>query len=49
MRDIICDCGQELLLEHDDTECDCGRCYNIFGQQLKSHAQRDAELPQNDI
>ncbi len=46
---IMCDCGNELLLWDDDNECEtCHKCFNIFGQQLKTHQQRFNERPEND-
>jgi len=38
-----CACGRTVEILYDDTECGCGRCYNLFGQELKSHAQRQRE------
>jgi hypothetical protein len=35
-----CACGRAVEILYDDTECPCGRCYNLFGQELKSQAQR---------
>lgn len=38
-----CECMRVIEILYDDTECDCGRCYNLFGQELKSHEQRERE------
>lgn len=32
----ICECGNEITLNHDAEECEhCGRLHNLFGQELK--------------
>jgi hypothetical protein len=34
----LCSCGQEIILDADyqgAVRCDCGKWYNIFGQELK--------------
>ena len=28
------DCGRVVILDYDGVDCECGRCYNIFGQAL---------------
>lgn len=36
---IRCYCGSELHLVSSNTECDCGRTFNKYGQQLESRAR----------
>lgn len=31
----LCSCGAEVILDADAVRCDCGKWYNIFGQELK--------------
>lgn len=38
-----CPCGRRILIEYDDTPCDCGRYYNLSGQELIPPDQREPE------
>jgi len=38
-----CPCGREVTIQFDDTECECGRYYNLFGQELVPPSQREYE------
>lgn len=31
---IRCDCGREIVIHNDATDCECGRWYNLYGQEL---------------
>lgn len=33
-RYITCDCGETLYVDNFTNECECGRLYNAFGQEL---------------
>lgn len=35
MNEIICSCGEEVyLIDPLDNLCTCGKCYNLFGQEV---------------
>lgn len=36
MKTMKCTCGKEMLYNYHYHcfECDCGKCYNAFGQEL---------------
>ena len=40
---ITCDCGEDVWLTSNYNECDCGRAYNRFGQQLADPNEWDDE------
>ena len=33
---VTCDCGKDFVVMFDETRCDCGQLYNLFGQQLRA-------------
>jgi hypothetical protein len=35
----LCDCGQEVILDHFTNTCECGRDYNSSGQELAPRSQ----------
>lgn len=38
---LKCDCGREVTLQDPlDNLCDCGRCYNLFGQAVRANYGR---------
>ena len=36
-----CPCGRTVEVLYDDTDCECGRYYNLFGQELIPPDQRE--------
>jgi ribosomal protein S27AE len=44
----VCPCGRTVFIDYDDIECECGRCYNLFGQELLPHDQRPPEDGRDD-
>lgn len=37
-----CPCGSRLLVDYDDTVCECGRHYNLSGQELNRNWKEEA-------
>jgi len=44
-----CACGRRIEVLHDDTDCECGRYYNLSGQELVPPDQREPEDSDDDI
>ena len=42
-RFITCDCGEQLDINHFTNECECGKLYNNFGQELAPVNEWDPE------
>jgi hypothetical protein len=43
-----CSCGREIAILYDDSACECGRYYNLYGQELIPPDQRDPHADGDD-
>lgn len=40
----LCECGKQVCLQHPLTnECDCGRAYNLVGNEVKNRRLQEDE------
>lgn len=42
-RFLICECGKIVYLQEFTNECECGKLYNSFGQELAAPDEWDEE------
>ena len=46
---IRCECGEELVCQYNTNTCECGREYNMSGQQLASRSQWGQETGEHPV